>query len=206
MKLLFTFLSFLVISFVSADSANVNLESPELKQFRNDAMDAIDNPYCRGQFKRYLKKKSPKVFIYVPRRKERTGFCKLALNKAATGDILNKTLERCEKKRKKAKKNPFISSCKVFARDNKLLITRADFGLKPQKKDIFYVSERYGVDEVKKMIDAGIDVNQQNVLGFTPLLIAVNENNLDIVKFLVSQDADLKLKNNRGEDALNHRN
>ena len=197
MKLLFSVMLFLPWYVLSATSS-----ASELKEFRNNAMDVIDNPYCRGQFKRYLTKKSPKAFIYVPRKKDQTAYCKLALNKLASEKGLEKFIERCEKRRKKAKKNKFIASCQLFARDNELLKSRADFGLKPPKKDIFYITERYDVDELKVAINAGADINQQNEFGFTPLLIATKENNLEHVKYLISQGADFKIKNINGNDAL----
>lgn len=198
MKLFFLLLSFLPITLAFAETSN----TAEFKQFRNTAMDAIDNPYCRSQFKRYLTKPNPKVFIYVPRQKERTAYCRLGLTKLAKEKNNKTVIERCERKRKKAKKNPFIASCKIFARDNTLLLTRADFGLEPLEKDIFYIAERYGVDALTKEVEAGTDINKQNALGFTPLLIATLENNFDQLKYLISKGADLNIKNNQGEDAL----
>ena len=198
MRLLFSLFLFLPIAFVSADTSTAK----ELVQFRNNAMDSLDNPYCRNHFKSYLKKKSPKVFLYVPRSKKRTAFCTYVALKTSVDDAAKMVMDRCEKKKKKSNKNKFTAPCQIFARNNTLLLSRTDFGLKPQTKDLFYVAERYGIDEVKELIETGVDINQKNDLGFTPLLIAVTENNLDIVKYLVSKNADLTLKNNKGFDAL----
>lgn len=204
MKYLFSFFLFLPITFISADTAKANEGSstPEVMQFRNNAMDVLDHHYCRKRFRSYLKQNNPKAFLYVLRKKENTAFCTHVALKTSDADASKMVIDRCEKKKKKSKKNKFTSPCRIFARNNTLLLSRADFGLKPQSKDLFYVVERYGVEEVKKAIDTGVDINQKNNNGFTPLLIAVKEYNLEIVKYLVSQGADFKLKNNDGFDAL----
>lgn len=205
MKCLFPLYLFLSMTFVSADTANVdmteNYSASELMQFRNNALDVLDNPYCRTNFRSYLKLKQPKAFLYVPRSKKRTAYCTHVARKTVD-DASKMVIDRCEKKKKKSKKNKFTSSCRILARNHSLLLSRADFGLKPQSKDLFYVVERYGVDEVKKVIDTGVDINQKDDRGFTPLLIAIEENKLDIVKYLLSKGADLKLKNNKGFNAL----
>jgi len=185
---------------VSAD-ANKNANSSELSQFQNNAMDILDNPYCRTRFKNYLKLKKPKAFLYVNRAKERTAFC-THVKRKTLDDASKMVIDRCKKRKKKSKRNKFTSPCRILANNHTLLLSRADFGLKPHTKDLFYAVERYGVDEVKKVIDTGIDINQKDSRGFTPLLIAVEENKLEIVKYLVSQGADLKLINNKGFNAL----
>lgn len=198
MKLLISVLLFLPFFILSADTSTKS----QLLEFRNNAMDAIDSLHCRRQFKRYFKKKNPKAFIYVPRQKAKTAYCKLALKNLASDKGLKKVIEKCEKQKKKSKKNKFMTPCQVFARNNTLKLSRSDFGLKPMKKDIFYITERYDVSELKKVVKTGVDINQQNALGFTPLLIAINEKNLKHVEYLVSQGADFNIKNNKGNDAL----
>lgn len=203
MKFLFPLLLCFSIVSVSAESNPINKNSaaPESNQFRNNAMDVIDNPYCRNLFKTYLKKQNPKAFIYVPREKQRTAYCKIALKKSDNANT-KMLIDRCEKKKRKSKKNKFIAACEIFARNHALLKTRTDFGLKPHKKDLFYVAERYGHDEVEKIVETGVDINEKNITGSTALHIAVKENNLEVVKYLVSKGADLTLKNERGFDAL----
>jgi len=198
---LFLFL-FLPITFVSADTTSVNENASDLLQFRNNTMDVLDTPYCRTSFKSYLKKKNPKAFLYVPRNKEKTAYCTYVALKTSVDDATKMVINRCEKKRKKSKKNPFTAPCQILTSNHTLHKSRTDFGLKPHAKDLFYIAERYGVDDVKKVLETGVDINQKNDSGFTPLLIAVTENNLDIVKYLVSKGADLTLKNNQGFNAL----
>ena len=204
MRLLFSLFLFLPMTFVSADTSSVNESSSasELMKFRNNTMDVLDTPYCRTSFKSYLKKKTPKAFLYVPRSKERTAYCTYVALKTTVDDATKMVIDRCEKKRKKSKKNKFTAPCEILVSNHTLLKSRTDFGLKPHTKDLFYIAERYDVEDVKKVVETGGDINQKNDLGFTPLLIAVKENNLDIVKYLVSKGADLTLKNNRGFDAL----
>ncbi|WP_299881156.1 ankyrin repeat domain-containing protein [uncultured Cocleimonas sp.] len=204
MRLLFSLFLFLPLTFVSADTSSVNKNSSasELMQFRNNTMDVLDTPYCRTSFKSYLKKKNPKAFLYVPRNKEKTAYCTYVALKISVDDATKMVIKRCEKKSKKSKKNPFTAPCEILTSNHTLQKSRTDFGLKPHAKDLFYIAERYGVEDVKKVLETGVDINQKNELGFTPLLIAVTENNVDIVKYLVSKGADLTLKNNKGFDAL----
>ena len=202
MKLLTSLFLFLPMTFALADTSKVSLNDAELIQFKNNAMDILDKPYCRELFKKYLTFKKPKAFVYATKSKTNTAYCEPASLKTTLEDVEQLLIERCKRKKKKAKKNKFTSPCKILARNDTLLLTRSDLGLKAHTKNIFYAAERNGVDELKKFIDAGIDVNEKNALSLTPLLIAVKENNLETVEYLISQGADLKLKNNKGDDAL----
>lgn len=104
MKILFPLFLCLSMTFVSADTSiavmDDSLTASELKQFRNNAMDILDNPYCRIRFKSYLKLKQPKAFIYVPRSKERTAYCTHVARKTTIEDAEKIVLDRCEKKKR----------------------------------------------------------------------------------------------------------
>ncbi len=54
---------------------------------------------------------------------------------------------------------------------------------------------------VKSMIDAGTDVNRKSK-GLTPLMYAARQNKVEIVKLLLANGADIKVKSNRGQTAL----
>ena len=59
------------------------------------------------------------------------------------------------------------------------------------------------VEVVKKFIQYGADVNE-NSNGMTPLMYAARYNNLEILKYLVENGADFKIKDARGNTALKY--
>jgi len=61
--------------------------------------------------------------------------------------------------------------------------------------DIFAAAQEGTVDDVKSFLDKGVDVNAKDKYGQTPLHIAVGRENIEIVKFLVSEKgADVNAK------------
>lgn len=58
----------------------------------------------------------------------------------------------------------------------------------------------YGV--IRSLCAAGADVNAQNTLGWTPLMLLSAAGSVESVKLLLSYDADVNMRNERGEDAL----
>ena len=56
-------------------------------------------------------------------------------------------------------------------------------------------------DAVKSMIVAGVDINKKSV-GMTPLMYAARYNNVNIVKLLIANGANLKVKSDKGYTAL----
>jgi|GEM_PF-500530 len=58
-------------------------------------------------------------------------------------------------------------------------------------------------DAVESMIKAGTDINEKSV-GMTPLMYAARYNKVKIVKLLIAQGADLKIKSDRGYRALQY--
>ena len=56
--------------------------------------------------------------------------------------------------------------------------------------------KRHLIDFVQYFIDKKLDVNYQNNFGDTALHIAMIEENLDIIKLLLNNNADLLIKNN----------
>ena len=55
-------------------------------------------------------------------------------------------------------------------------------------------------DTVKKLVDLGADVNQKSI-GMTPAMYAAKYNRVEILKFLISRGANLKLKSDVGYTA-----
>ncbi len=58
-------------------------------------------------------------------------------------------------------------------------------------------------EAVKGMIEAGADVNKKSV-GMTPLMYAARQNRVEILKLLIANGANLKVKSNRGYSALKY--
>jgi hypothetical protein len=64
-------------------------------------------------------------------------------------------------------------------------------------------SKKGGVEEVKKLIDAGADVNANlNNSGNTPLFLAVRRGNVALAEYLISAGADVNAKNKHGSSPL----
>jgi len=69
--------------------------------------------------------------------------------------------------------------------------------------DIFAAAQEGTVDDVKSFIDKGVDVNTKDKYGQTPLHIAVGRENIEIVKFLVSEGkANVNVKEVDGKTPL----
>ncbi len=50
------------------------------------------------------------------------------------------------------------------------------------------------IEQVKKLIEDGADINAQNDLGRTPIYYAIERNHIDLVKLLISKNADVNAK------------
>ena len=59
------------------------------------------------------------------------------------------------------------------------------------------------IETVKKLIELGADVNQKSD-GMTPVMYAAKFNRTEILKLLISKDAKLKLKSDKGKTALEY--
>ena len=55
---------------------------------------------------------------------------------------------------------------------------------------------------IRTLISKGANVNTTDKWGKTPLMDAVNQGQLDVVKLLVEADADIEMKSNEGQTAL----
>lgn len=58
------------------------------------------------------------------------------------------------------------------------------------------------LDDVKKFIKKGADVNHVYLAGLTPLMVACSAQNLSIVKYLFKKGADVNAKDNLGDTPL----
>ena len=55
---------------------------------------------------------------------------------------------------------------------------------------------------IKKLLRGGVDVNIQSNTGWTPLICAVQGENIEAVKILLNYNADVNLKNQHGDTAI----
>jgi uncharacterized protein len=62
---------------------------------------------------------------------------------------------------------------------------------------------RGDIESVKKFIAYGADVNQKSN-GLSPLMLAARYNKVEIIKILLSNGANLKMKDEKGFTALKH--
>ena len=78
-------------------------------------------------------------------------------------------------------------------------------GVGPSRVDstsIFTVATLGWIDETRKLIESGADLNVKDEEGWTPLMDAVLYGQEDVLKVLIEAGADINIKNNDGEDAL----
>lgn len=59
------------------------------------------------------------------------------------------------------------------------------------------------IETVKKFIDYGADVNEKSN-GMTPLMLAARYNQCDIIKLLIEKGANLKVTDDKGNNALKY--
>ena len=70
-------------------------------------------------------------------------------------------------------------------------------------QEVFFKSVTVGdFTEVKKLIEAGADVNAQNNEGWTVLMLASYFGHPEVAKLLVESGADVNAQNNEGVTAL----
>ena len=60
----------------------------------------------------------------------------------------------------------------------------------------------------KRLLDSGADIDPQDSYGRTPIMLCIargkQENKEELIQFLINNNADLKVKDNRGDDLLNY--
>ncbi|TMW55107.1 hypothetical protein Poli38472_013869 [Pythium oligandrum] len=62
--------------------------------------------------------------------------------------------------------------------------------------------EKSNLQVVKLLVDAGLDINHQDAQGYTPMMVAAKKNQTEVIDYLRGRGADLKVKNQFGENAL----
>ncbi len=75
--------------------------------------------------------------------------------------------------------------------------------VKQEKVSLISALEAHAnVKRMQEFIDSGSDVNECEKGGWTPLMIAVPRNDLDIVKLLIDKGADVNARNEEGQTPL----
>lgn len=69
-------------------------------------------------------------------------------------------------------------------------------------QDIFAAARTNDTVQIAEYIQQGIDINQANAKGFTPLILAVYNNNAEAVNFLISNGAKVDAQDMSGNTAL----
>ncbi len=86
----------------------------------------------------------------------------------------------------------------------KLLLKEANYVNHPMIMNAFLAAIEYkDLEKMKVFLKAGIDVNEKDEKGNTPLLISVQEGAIQITKELIDAGADVLAKNDDGVDAFN---
>ena len=67
---------------------------------------------------------------------------------------------------------------------------------------LFSAVSKGKLEEIKILLDKGIDINAKDLRGYTALHIATNEGSLEVVKFLIEMGANVDVKNIKGCTAL----
>ena len=67
---------------------------------------------------------------------------------------------------------------------------------------LYDASRRNNIEEVKRLIDAGIDINQGDNSRFTPLSFAILNRRTEIAKMLIDAGADVNKANSAGRTPL----
>lgn len=99
-----------------------------------------------------------------------------------------------EKKKKHENTYRSFTQCKRSKREH----------TKNLSKDLLMECSRHNarLDRVKKLIEAGAELEEKDSRGYTPLLLAVYYNHLEIVKYLINNNANLNAKCNLNTTAL----
>lgn len=71
-------------------------------------------------------------------------------------------------------------------------------------KDLHDAAKVGDVEALKKFIEKGDKVNQQDARGITPLGVAVGFNRLQAVEFLLQNGADVTLTDKKGNTVLHY--
>ncbi|MDD2384974.1 MAG: ankyrin repeat domain-containing protein [Sulfurospirillaceae bacterium] len=93
----------------------------------------------------------------------------------------------------------------IFENEISYTINTIDYNLvlyKDKSIDLFKACEKGNLSEVQKLLQIPKIINVQNQNGWTPLIVAIYNNHVEIVKTLLINGADVKIKNFKGTTCL----
>lgn len=63
------------------------------------------------------------------------------------------------------------------------------------ESQLFSAIENNDIDEIKILIERGVNINHRNSIGYTPIMNAILNRDLDTIRFLIENGADLSIEN-----------
>ena len=107
-------------------------------------------------------------------------------------------VQRKNRQRSPQRKEEDSSTCK-----NTVGTTTSSIEFSDEKKaDLLFATEMGDIEKVNRALEQKSDINQKDLLGDTPLIIAVRNNRMDIAQCLINHGAKLDVKNKDGDTAL----
>ncbi len=93
-----------------------------------------------------------------------------------------------------------IDTLKLLSKDIELEKDKKDLN---QKTALFYAADEGNIDVVRVLVvEAKVDINTQNKYGWTPLMLAADSEDIEMVKLLLESKANTDIKNDEGDTAL----
>lgn len=93
----------------------------------------------------------------------------------------------------------------IFENKSEMFLATVDYNIivyKDRLDELLYACEIGDSNMVKDICNVKEHINAQNNLGWSSLMVSTYNNYIDIVEFLISQGADIKMVNNNGTNML----
>ena len=159
---------------------------------------------CFPFFEKYLQQPGYKAFAYSLDTEGKYA-CGYAYNNQNQQIAKRGAAKSCENDKKKRGKNQSVAKCQVYAVHNDIVLESKDFGfsekalLESSCKKALYKGK---VNEVKKCIKNGLDVNFTSKDGNTPLLLAAAKGEDEWFYQLIKNGADIHHSMSDGTNLL----
>lgn len=155
---------------------------------------------CLPFFKKYLNNKGHKAFAYSLDTDGR-----YACGKSSKKNILEAAqkgaISSCEKNKAKRKKPP-QTACKVYAKNDEIVLAGQDYGIKKGESDYRRAILRGNLQKIRQYVAEGVDVNLVSKDGTSPLFVAAIKGDEAFFHQLVKKGANLGQKANDGSSLL----
>jgi len=174
--------------------------------WHDEAMAVVEGRLCQRRFRRYMQYGGFKTFAYTVSEGGFYSVC--AYDTRPAPDLSEKlALDRCNKRRlENVYSKTSTPECKILAKNNEILLSRADFGMPDFKPDSLTSARRLHLDTIKTFVKGGEDINQTDKRGRTALFYSVETNRPEVIRYLISKGADVNLAANNGKTPLQEAN